>query len=372
MVAPAPRLLSGLGGRDHTVPTYPSPGMTPPPTMLMGPAAAAVGGGAVVVQMGHRPLTPGGALGLPDYGTTGEYRGEHEQREDGAGVKFSSIDYNQKRYHAEVPVADTYAFFTAHRDPKDFMMRWLHLEGLDRLTILRFAVKYSLHPLCVEDALKLEDQQPKVNIYGSHYFVVMPFFRLTHESRRALDALRQQRRRNTSIIKSTAEAAASLKRKDAAAYRHGCHGAGPTVEDGGAWSDFTFRVEWSKLCLFVAGPPAYDTLISLHSKWELFNAETDEIKGAGGGGGGSSGTISSAGSPTASMAGGHGTPSPSGSFVGADGGAHGGYIPAGAFQRHQGGDCGRRGPRSHAFESLVSALRVEYSVLRQGDSRHLL
>jgi len=91
-----------------------------------------------------------------------------------------------------------------------------------------------------------------------------------------------------------------------------------------------------------------------------------------GGGGGSSGTISSAGSPTASMAGGHGTPSPPGSFVGADGGAHGGYIPAGAFQHHQGGDGGRRGPRSHAFESLVSALRVEYSVLRQGDSRHLL
>ena len=60
-------------------------------------------------------------------------------------------------------MADTYAFFTAHRDPKDFMMRWLHLEGLDRLTILRFAVKYSLHPLACEDALKLEDQQPKVN-----------------------------------------------------------------------------------------------------------------------------------------------------------------------------------------------------------------
>jgi len=51
------------------------------------------------------------------------------------------------------------------------------------LTILRFAVKYSLHPLCVEDALKLEDQQPKVNKYGSHYFIVMPFFRLARESR---------------------------------------------------------------------------------------------------------------------------------------------------------------------------------------------
>jgi hypothetical protein len=47
-------------------------------------------------------------------------------------------------------------------------MRWLHLEGLDRLTILKFAVKYSLHPLCVEDALKLDEQQPKVRtIYSA-------------------------------------------------------------------------------------------------------------------------------------------------------------------------------------------------------------
>jgi len=133
----------------------------------------------------------------PDYGTTcpayflvdEDEEGENGGRKNSTGqgrmevVKFSSLDYNEKTYSAEIPVADTYAFFTTHRDPKDFMMRWLYLEGLDRLTILRFAIKYSLHPLCVEDALKLEDQQPKVNKYGCHYFIVMPFFRLTRESR---------------------------------------------------------------------------------------------------------------------------------------------------------------------------------------------
>lgn len=41
-------------------------------------------------------------------------------------------------------------------------MRWLHLEGADRLNILRLGVKYSVHPLAVEDSLKLEEQQPKV------------------------------------------------------------------------------------------------------------------------------------------------------------------------------------------------------------------
>lgn len=30
-----------------------------------------------------------------------------------------------------------YSFFTAHRDSSDFIMRWLHLEGADRLNILR-------------------------------------------------------------------------------------------------------------------------------------------------------------------------------------------------------------------------------------------
>jgi hypothetical protein len=30
--------------------------------------------------------------------------------------------------------------------------------------------------------------------------------------------------------------------------------------------DFRFRIEASKLCLFVAGPPSYDTLISMHSQ----------------------------------------------------------------------------------------------------------
>jgi hypothetical protein len=195
--------------------------------------------------------------------------------------------------------------------------------------------------------------------YGSHFFIVMPFFRLTHESRRALDALRQQRRRNTPIIKSTAEAAASLKKKGP-----GFPGGIMDVGDG-SWSDFQFRVEWSKLCLFVAGPPSYDTLISLHSKWELFNSETDEIMHpiVAAAGGGASPTTSHAGLPHTSSP----SASLSGGMDGANGGAHGGYIPAGGAFPGKGG-----AGRTHAFESLVSALRVEYSVLRQGDSRHLL
>lgn len=99
-------------------------------------------------------------------------------------------------------------------------------------------MKYSVHPLAVEDSLKLDEQQPKVgrqpagkrdrgqqladgqqpgtalnwtgrgaervvlwwlqvNAYGSHYFIVVPFFRLARESREGMEALRQQRRHHS-------------------------------------------------------------------------------------------------------------------------------------------------------------------------------
>ena len=369
MVAPAPRVFSGLGGSDHTV--------------------ARSDGSNVSINFGaDGRVTPAGLY--PDYGTvTPGLPVEDFHRTE--TVKFSSVDYNDKSYAAEVPVADTYSFFTAHRDPKDFMMRWLHMEGLDRLTILRFAVKYSLHPLCVEDALKLEDQQPKVNKYGAHYFIVMPFFRLSHESREALDALRQQRRRNTSILKSTADAASSLA------------GKGGGLDLDSSWSDFQFKVEWSKLCIFMAGPPAYDTVISLHGKWETFNNETDEITGgssghfSGGGGHGKHGgehsrahskaSVSSEAAAAMALASGGpplGLRSRRGSaaevrdgpveVAGSDRKLMAEDFVAAAHSHHDRVQREREASRSrgHIFENLVTALKVDYSVLRQGNSKHLM
>jgi hypothetical protein len=61
----------------------------------------------------------------------------------GDGLGLTTDDWRacvgfQRKYRAEVPVADPYAFFTQHRDSAQFTMRWLHLEGLDKLTILRY------------------------------------------------------------------------------------------------------------------------------------------------------------------------------------------------------------------------------------------
>ena len=62
-------------------------------------------------------------------------------------------------------------------------MSWISLSpdhsnakcGIDPVTILRFAVKYRLHPLAIHDAMTVGAQRPKVNEYnGDFFFVILP------------------------------------------------------------------------------------------------------------------------------------------------------------------------------------------------------
>lgn len=52
-------------------------------------------------------------------------------------------------------------------------VRWVHIDGmdgLDRLTLLRLAVKYGLHPLAVDDII--DNRTPtKLDVFAEHYFV---------------------------------------------------------------------------------------------------------------------------------------------------------------------------------------------------------
>lgn len=66
-------------------------------------------------------------------------------------------------------------FFFGHRKPgiagQPPPVRWVHMDGLDLNLLLALTVKYSLHPLGVEDVI---DQCPtKIDRYGSHYFAAM-------------------------------------------------------------------------------------------------------------------------------------------------------------------------------------------------------
>lgn len=84
------------------------------------------------------------------------------------------------------------------------------------------------------------------------------------------------------------------------------------------------QVEWSKLCLFVAGPPLYDTVISIHTRWEAFNTPP---------------RFGEAGEESKDVS----------------------VTPTGGCHHHR-----------HVFDAIVNQLKVEYSQLRQGNSKQLL
>jgi hypothetical protein len=84
------------------------------------------------------------------------------------------------------------------------------------------------------------------------------------------------------------------------------------------------QVEWSKLCLFVAGPPLYDTVISIHTRWEAFNTPP---------------RFGEAGEESKEVS----------------------VTPTGGCHHHR-----------HVFDAIVNQLKVEYSQLRQGNSKQLL
>jgi len=164
----------------------------------------------------------------------------------------------------------------------------------------------------------------------------------------------------------------------------------------------------------MAGAPSYDTLISLHGKWETFNSETDEMLRGEEGPGGKKGAgeewkgMGSRTESSASMAKGGNS-----SFVGGSASTHGlrfrrgggreaGDLDSGEdglikddsmaashYEHHvrygwDGQESGSTSPYSgvgganssfsqgHIFERLVTALKVDYSTLRQGNSKHLL
>mmetsp|Transcript_25407 Transcript_25407/g.67439 ORF Transcript_25407/g.67439 Transcript_25407/m.67439 type:complete len:690 (-) Transcript_25407:34-2103(-) len=66
-------------------------------------------------------------------------------------------------------------FFFGHRPtlhvPHLPAVRWVHLSGLELTLLLALTVKYSLHPLGVEDVI--EQCRTKVERYGSHFFAAV-------------------------------------------------------------------------------------------------------------------------------------------------------------------------------------------------------
>ncbi len=111
---------------------------------------------------GMHSITPGAASGIE----------HHELTQTGgntATVKITCTDFSPDHVQVE-RVASVDDFVARHR-PEWAVVRWINIDGLTDLNVLRaFAVKYNLHPLVVEDVVHL-GQRPKVEDYpdtGEH------------------------------------------------------------------------------------------------------------------------------------------------------------------------------------------------------------
>eukprot|EP00931_Biecheleriopsis_adriatica_P022053 TRINITY_DN14272_c0_g2_i1.p1 TRINITY_DN14272_c0_g2~~TRINITY_DN14272_c0_g2_i1.p1 ORF type:complete len:515 (-),score=78.81 TRINITY_DN14272_c0_g2_i1:68-1417(-) len=143
-------------------------------------------------------------------------------------------------------------------------MRWVHCASVSKVTVLRLAVKYQLHPLPVEDTIQLQQHAvPTVRRYGQNYFIIIPLMRLTKDSRMLFEKFRLQ----THVQPQNAEGPGYL-RKGTATQVH---------PEGDIDIDMTsaceVEVEQARLALFVSGPPKFDTVISVQTKWVLHQPE---------------------------------------------------------------------------------------------------
>lgn len=94
-----------------------------------------------------------------------------------AKEQLTIIDYSPKGIVCALPVqtdAQLRDFCFGHRQAAlgaESLVRWVHLSGLDLMIMLLLTVKYSLHPLSVEDVI--EQSPAKMDRTGCNYFVAI-------------------------------------------------------------------------------------------------------------------------------------------------------------------------------------------------------
>lgn len=170
---------------------------------------------------------------------------------------FGVVDWNQRvvceQYFTKV---DQSRIFLGHR-LGGMKMRWVHCSAVSKVTILRLAVKYQLHPLPVEDTIQLQQQSvPLVRRYGDNFFIILPMLRLTTPSRNALAAFHGQ-------VEGQPELARQTTNQD-------------ELLDPDSGTAFEVEIEQGRLALFVAGAPKFDTLISFQTNWVVHKSEDVE------------------------------------------------------------------------------------------------
>lgn len=106
----------------------------------------------------------------------GQSKGDENVLGLGGAGDLTVCDYNSRAaVVSHVSRSQLRSFFFGHRSrPKSGdlpLVRWVHLRGFDLPLLLALTVKYSLHPLAVEDTIQMSNS--KTDRYGHHYFVTI-------------------------------------------------------------------------------------------------------------------------------------------------------------------------------------------------------
>ena len=132
-------------------------------------------------------------------------------------------------------------------------VRWVNMPQFNSLAMVMLATKYGLHPLAVEDVFEASNHQPKFDQYEDakpdsdgkqikyqNYFAVIPFVRLTRESDRVYKEWEKK------------------------------------VDEQPEEADFPQLLSWelSTVCVFLAGAPHFDTLVSVETDWVPFGSRS--------------------------------------------------------------------------------------------------
>lgn len=151
--------------------------------------------------------------------------------------------------------------FLHHRHPS-MKMRWVHCAAVGRVSLLRLAAKYQLHPLPVEDTIKLNQQSvPFLRRYGNNFFMHIPLLRLA-------DRDRCSGRRPSLDSELT----------PASTYSHPLERCNSHVGQDLRSGPSDVQVEQARLAIFISGPPQYDTVITVQTKWQRRELEGGRSK----------------------------------------------------------------------------------------------
>jgi hypothetical protein len=127
--------------------------------------------------------------------------------------------------------------------------------------------------LHLEDVLKLDRQQPRFLRYGGHYLIILPLLRLipdeeeggTRPGAAAGTTMATEEVERSSHVQPPRTSRATQHQQQAGA---GAGAASPPrkqqrVQHAG------IHMEKSRIAIFAAGPPNFDTIISIHGAWRV-------------------------------------------------------------------------------------------------------